>query len=99
MKYTSGEAKELIKHCIQQPLSESCKNTLNLLKTRCANPHKILANYKRENRRWPVGKAEDSSSFKLYHNFLQKYQRITSSQSCSVLDLPETLSLIISKCP
>lgn len=51
MKYASGEAKELIKHCIQQPLSESCKNTLNLLKTRCANPHKILANYKRENRR------------------------------------------------
>ena len=31
IKYTTGEAKDLMKHCIQQPLSEGYKNALELL--------------------------------------------------------------------
>ena len=43
MKYTTGEAKDLIKHCIQQPLSEGYKNALELLKIRYGDPLKVLA--------------------------------------------------------
>ena len=34
IKYITGEAKDLIKHCIQQPLWEGYKNALELLRIR-----------------------------------------------------------------
>ena len=43
MKYTTGEAKDLIKYCIQQPLSEGYKNALELLKIRYGDLLKVLA--------------------------------------------------------
>lgn len=44
-------------------------------------------------------KAGDPSSFRLYHNFLLKYQSKKSNQSWNVLDFLKTLSLVISKFP
>ena len=43
MKYTTGKAKDLIKHCIQQPLSEWYKNARELLIIRYGDPLKVLA--------------------------------------------------------
>ena len=43
IKYTTGKAKDLIKHCIQQPLSEWYKNALELLIIRYGDPLKVLA--------------------------------------------------------
>lgn len=44
-------------------------------------------------------KADDPSSFRLYYNFLLKFQSTKSKQSWNVLDLLKTLSLMISKFP
>lgn len=44
-------------------------------------------------------KAGDPSSFRLYYNFLLKFQSTKSKQSWNVLDLLKTLSLMISKFP
>ena len=99
IKYTTGEAKDLIKHCIQQPLAEGYKNAMGLLESRYGDPLKILASYRREIRKWPMIKAGDATSFRLFHNFLLKCDSITSLQSWNALDSPETLSLMISKFP
>ena len=54
IKYTNGEAKDLIKHCIQQPLSEGYTNALELLRIRYGDPLKVFATYRKEKRRWPT---------------------------------------------
>ena len=99
IKYTTGEAKDLIKHCIQQSLSEGYKNALELLRIRYGDPLKVLATYRKEFRRWPTIKAGDASSFRSFHNFLLKCQNVTSNQTWNALDSPDTLCLIIAKFP
>ena len=45
IKYTTGEAKDLIKHCMQQPSAEGYENAMELLESRCGDPLKILESY------------------------------------------------------
>ena len=99
IKYTTGEAKDLIKHCIQQPLSEGYTNALELLRIRYGDPPKLLATYRKEIRRWPTIKAGDASSFRLFHKFLLKCQSVTSYQTWNAHDSPDTLCLMIAKFP
>ena len=42
IKYATGEAKDLIKHCVQPPLSAGYKNALELLRIRYGDPLKVL---------------------------------------------------------
>ena len=46
--YTKGEAKELLKHCIQQPTEVYYDNAKNLLMRRYGDPHKIVSAYRLE---------------------------------------------------
>ena len=48
IKYTTGRAKDLIKHCIQQPLAEGYENAMGLLESRYGDPLKILASFQKE---------------------------------------------------
>ena len=41
VKYTTGDAKEFIKHCIQLPSNERFKNATYLLEKVYGSPHKI----------------------------------------------------------
>ena len=43
IKYATGEAKDLIQHCIQQPSAEGYENAMELLESRYGDSHKILA--------------------------------------------------------
>ena len=45
---TKWEAKELVKHCIQQPTEVCYDNARNLLIKRYGDPHKILSAYRFE---------------------------------------------------
>ena len=45
INYTKGEAKELVKHCIQQPTEVCYDNTKNMLMKRYGDPHRILSAY------------------------------------------------------
>ena len=47
-KFTEGEAKETIKHCIQQPPKRGYARAKILLEQHYGNPHRILAAYCRE---------------------------------------------------
>ena len=41
IKYTTGKAKDLIKHRIQQPLAEGYENAMGLLQSRYGDPLKL----------------------------------------------------------
>ena len=43
IKFTTGEARELIKHCIQLPHSRGYQHARALLERTYGNPHKILS--------------------------------------------------------
>ena len=59
----------------------------------------MLATSRKEIRRWSTIKAGDASSFRLFHNFLLKFQSVTSNQTWNALDSPDALFLMIAKSP
>ena len=48
IKYTSGEAKELVKNCLYPPASEGYKDTIRMMNERYVDSHKILAAYRKD---------------------------------------------------
>ena len=64
INYTTGEAKDLIKHCIQQPSAEGYENAMELLEKRYGDPLKILASYRREIKKWKSIRAGDATAFR-----------------------------------
>ena len=74
LKYTEGEARETIKHCIQQPVDIGYDRAKLLLE----QYHRILAAYKKEIKSWPLLKPGDSSSYWKFYNLLIKCESIMS---------------------
>ena len=48
IKFSSGEAKKLIQHCIQLPDLTGYKQAISLMERHYGNPHTIVAAYRRE---------------------------------------------------
>ena len=99
IKYTTGNVKDLIKHCIQQPSAEGYENAMELLENRYGDPLKTLASYRGEIKKWPSIRARDATAFRQSHNFILKCDSAISMQNLNALDSPETLSMMISKFP
>ena len=75
IRYTSGGAKELIKHCIELPSHLGYNNAMHLLYKRYVDPHK-LAGHRAEIRKWPIVKVGDA-----FYNFLIKCQSIMNGNN------------------
>ena len=69
LKYTSGEAKELINHCIQLTFNEGFKYANYLLEKVYGNPHKILASYRKEIKQSPQIKFGHARAFRSFSPF------------------------------
>ena len=72
IKYTDGQPKEMIKHCIQQPAAVGYKNTRSLLQEKYGNPHQILAYYSKEIKSWPQLKPADGAAYMKFPDELRK---------------------------
>ena len=72
LKYFSGEAKELINHCIQLPSNEGFKYAKYMLEKVYGIPQKILASYRKEIKQWPQIRFGDTRAFQKFHTFLLK---------------------------
>ena len=99
INYTTGDAKELIKYCIQLPSNEGFKTVKYLLEKVCGNPHKILVSYRREIKQWSQIKFGNAKSFRKLHNFLLKCRSVSASHRCNALDTPDMLCIMVSKVP
>ena len=77
IKYTAGEAKELIKPCIHRP-SDCYEAAMNLLQTEYGNATHITELYIKQLQEWPSVKPNDAAGFKSLYRFLMRcnaYQR------------------------
>ena len=95
IKYTTGEAKELIKHCIELPSKTGYEKALHLLYKRYGDHHTTLAAYRKEIREWPQIKPGDATAFRKFYNFLIKCQSIIGESKWNVLDSPDTICMLL----
>ena len=76
LKYTRGEACDLIKHCVQE-LSYTCYSHIEQpLRKRYRKPHIILSTYRKEVRNWAKWKFSDSKGIRKCYNFLVKFEGV-----------------------
>ena len=99
IKYTVGEAKDLIKHCIHES-SENCYDkALELLNKEYGNKFKISCAFMEELRTWPAFKQNDASAYKKFHRFLLKCLTLQRNGELEVLDSPLSIRQIQLKLP
>ena len=75
LKYTEGEARDSIKHYIQQT-PEAGFQKAKLLLERFGDPHRISPAYRKDMRGWPSLKNGDSAGYRRSYNFLIKCESI-----------------------
>ena len=99
IKFTNGEAKQLIQHCIQLPLEIGYQKARSLLKQKYGDPYTIIAAYRQEIKEWPILKGGDASAFRKFHNLLIKCQNLSTTLEWNALDNPDTICNRLTKLP
>ena len=99
IKFTDGEAKELIRHCIHLPPEAGYETAVKPLNNRYGNPHYLLASYRKEIRALPPVKPGDASGFRNFYNFVLKCETFSKCTCWNALETPETLCILVSKFP
>ena len=96
IKFTTGEARQLIKHCIQLPHSRGYQHARTLLERTYGNSHKVLSSNWKEIKEWSPLKFGDTKGFRKFY-ILLKCESVSESQDWNALDTPEMLCMLISK--
>ena len=99
IKYTAGDAKEMVKKCIQLAAEIGFETAKRLLTERNGDPNRIVAAYRKESKHWPQIKAGDADVYQNFQNVLVKLENITHLQSWNVLDTPDIRCILLSKIP
>ena len=99
IKYTKGDAKDMVKNCIQLPPKDGFKTAKHLLNERYGNPHQIIAAYCCEIKLWPQIKSGDAVAYQKLQNLLIKYENIGHLGSWNVFDTPDITCMLLSKLP
>ena len=99
IKFTDGEAKDLIKHCIHLTPNTGYDTAIMLLNKRYSNPHLLLASNTKEIKSQGPVKPGDPMGFRKLHNFLLKCETFSKITNWNSLETPETLCILVSKLP
>ena len=97
IKYTSGEAKELIKHCVHADSSVCYDKAMEMLEAEYGSPHVIVSAYLQELQDWPVVKSTDSAGFRKLYRFLLRCQTYKNEHRLQELDSSTTIRHIVHK--
>ena len=100
IQHTSGEAKELIRHCIHDSAESCYTNAMSLLEKQYGDPHRIAVAYLKQLRQWPTIKANDSGSFRAFNRLLIKltiYKK--NCEYLNELDSTDVISSLVLKIP
>ena len=97
LKFTGGEARELIKHCIHFPPETGYETAMRLLNSRYGNPHYLLASYSKEIKAFPSVKPGDASCFRKFYSFVLKCKAFSKTTAWNSLETLETLCILVSK--
>ena len=98
IKYTSGDAKEMIKGCVYDN-KNGYDQAKRLLKFRYGDPHRVLSAYSKELKEWKNIKSGDSIALRKFCNFLTKCNCVIKGNYWNTLDSIDNLCTILSKLP
>ena len=99
LKFTGGEAKDLIKHCIHLPPEAGYETAVRLLINRYGNLYYLLASYRKEIKALPSVKPDDVSGFRKFYSFVLKCETFSKSAAWNALETSGTLCILVSKLP
>ncbi len=99
IKFTSGDAKELIRHCVHADPESCYDQAISLLDKEYGNTHLVSSSYIKELRNWETIKQHDSSGYKKFYRFLLKCQAYKAQGRLSELDSTDVIRTMISKVP
>ena len=97
IKYTDGEAGELIKPCVQQPTRLGYRNAKMLLEKQYGDSHRIYASYRKEIKNWPSIKNGDAKSYRKFFASLNKCSNLGEATKWNAMETPDTLCMLLSK--
>lgn len=96
IKFTTGEARESIRHFVHDDVTTCYTKAMNLLEKQYGNPHIILATYRSQIKSMVPLKSGDGKGFRKFFNFVNKCCNLGSVKS---LDNPEIICMLLSKLP
>ena len=99
LKYTRGEAHDLIKHCLQEPSYTGYSQGQGLPKKIFGDPHIVLASYRKEVRNWLKLKFGNGKGFRMLYNFLVKCDEVAKEHCWNAVNTPDILCMLVSKLP
>ena len=98
LKYTIGNVKEMIKHCVQEP-TMGYQHAKKILVEKYGNPYHVMVEYKTEINTWPIIRSGDAEGYQTFYNSLQKCESITQSAQWNQLDTPDVICKLLAKLP
>ena len=99
LKYTSGDAKEMIKYCVQEPPTMGYQHAKKILVEKYGNPYHVMVEYRKEIKAWPIIRSGDAEGYQRFYNFLRKCESITQSAQWNQLDTPDVICMLLAKLP
>ena len=97
IKYTDGDAKDLIKHCVHADPLHCYDQAISLLDAEYGSSHKISYAYLQRLHEWPSVKLTDTASFKKLYRFLLKCRTFKTDSRLQELDSATTLRTVVQK--
>ena len=99
INFTDGEAKDLIKNCINLTPDIGFNTAIMLLNKSCnGNPHSLLASNRKKIKLLALFKPGDAMGFRKFHNFV-KCETFSTSTTCNSVETPEILCALVAKLP
>ena len=97
INYTTGDATEMTKNCIQVPDKIGFDIAKRFLIKRYSDPYRIITTERMETKDQPQMKANDTDTYQKFQNFLVKLENIGHLQSWNLLDTPDIVCMLLLK--
>ena len=97
IKYTSGDAQELIKHLVQAQTPNCYDEAITLLDKEYGNDHLLSCSYIKELRKWKKVSEDDVDGFKKLYRFLLKCKSYKRDGILQELDSTDMIATVIAK--
>ena len=97
LKYTAGEAKDLISGCVHEESKHCYDKAMSLLEKEYGDVHAITCAYLKELRCWPAIRNNDAKGCKSLYRFLLKCQSFKRKGLLIELDSTDTIRMILSR--
>ena len=79
LKYTSKNAKKMMKHCLQEPRTMDYQHAKKIQLEKYVNSDHVMVEYRKEIKAWTIIRSGDAKRYQRFHNFLRMCEGVTQS--------------------